>query len=61
MQSKYLTLTLVLFLGGAVMVSLLLMGASAMQVGLATWLYLLVALIGFFVANQLRRRPNGSH
>ena len=61
MHAKYLTLLLVLFLGGMVMVSLLLMGASAVQVGVAIWLYILVALIGFFVANQLRQRPNRSH
>ena len=61
MQTRFSTFVTVFLLGGAVLVSLSALGATASQIGTFFWLLFLVVVIGSFILNQIRQRPNRSH
>lgn len=61
MQIRVVTVLMTLLVGGTLLVSLTLLGATASQIGAFLWLLFLTFLIGAFVFNQIRRRPNRSH
>ena len=61
MQTRFLTFVTVFLLSGTVLVSLSALGATPGQIGTFFWLIFLVLVIGSFVLNQIRQRPDRSH